>query len=116
MASVRSVQSLMRYGYRWRIYNNVSVITNQYRYLSSEAKPIPKQAGEKPKIIELGKDESIWWCSCGYSNDQPCCDGSHETENTGMEPIEFIASETKKYAFCTCKLSKKAPLCDGMLY
>ena len=32
-----------------------------------------------------------------------------------MEPIEFIASESKKYAFCTCKLSKKAPLCDGTL-
>ena len=85
------------------------IMSQQYRLFGT-----PIQGGTRPKIVELQENDSIWWCACGYSEDQPYCDGSHERENTGIEPIEFIASETKKYAFCTCKLSKKAPLCDGI--
>lgn len=90
---------------------NTILINQQYRSFGS---PAPIQGGDKPKLIELQANDSVWWCSCGYSKDQPFCDGGHERNETGMEPIEFIAQETKKYAFCTCKLSKKAPLCDGM--
>ena len=90
---------------------NWITVNQQSRLFSS---PAPKPAGNKPKIIELAANDNVWWCACGYSEDQPFCDGAHERNNTGMEPIEFIAKETKKYAFCTCKLSKKAPLCDGM--
>mmetsp|Transcript_12096 Transcript_12096/g.19395 ORF Transcript_12096/g.19395 Transcript_12096/m.19395 type:complete len:121 (+) Transcript_12096:35-397(+) len=85
----------------------------QYCLFTTESKAIPKIAGRKSTVIELKQYDEVWWCSCGYSKDQPFCDGSHETEETGMEPVEFIAPESKKYAFCTCKLSKKAPLCDG---
>mmetsp|Transcript_33605 Transcript_33605/g.29401 ORF Transcript_33605/g.29401 Transcript_33605/m.29401 type:complete len:119 (+) Transcript_33605:21-377(+) len=86
------------------------IINHHLRLFGS---PAPIQGGTKPKIIELQANDSVWWCACGYSEDQPFCDGAHERKETGMEPIEFIAQETKKYAFCTCKLSKKAPLCDG---
>ena len=35
----------------------------------------PKVAGTKPIRIELQQNESLWWCSCGGSKDQPQCDG-----------------------------------------
>ena len=110
MFSARMIQITPRYAQCFSLSSFVRITTNKYQF---STEPVPKCAGNKPIIIELKQYDSIWWCSCGYSGDQPMCDGSHETQNTGMEPIEFVASETKKYAFCTCKISNKKPLCDG---
>lgn len=51
------------------------------------------------------------WCSCGESQKQPFCDGSHG--ETGMMPVIEIIEEPKKIAWCGCKSSETPPYCDG---
>ena len=77
-------------------------------------KKLPKIAGTKPEILELEAGK-YYWCSCGLSQKQPFCDGSHKGPecNSELTPVAFELSEKKKVALCTCKLSKKGHLCDG---
>ena len=70
-----------------------------------------KKAGESAIVVEVEKNKSYFWCSCGLSSKQPFCDGSHK--NTEFSPIKFIADETKKMFFCTCKQTNNQPFCDG---
>lgn len=67
-------------------------------------------ADDSPIVLELEPD-TYWWCSCGKSQNQPFCDGSHE--GTGNEPIEFTITEKKRYAMCVCKHTAKQPFCDS---
>ncbi|MCB1748838.1 MAG: CDGSH iron-sulfur domain-containing protein [Gammaproteobacteria bacterium] len=71
----------------------------------------PVRAADTPFGIDVEAGKSYWWCSCGRSQKQPFCDGSH----TGSEftPVKYEAAETRKVFFCGCKASGKAPLCDG---
>ena len=70
-----------------------------------------KKAGNSAIVVEVEKNKSYFWCSCGLSSKQPFCDGSHK--NTEFSPIKFIADETKKMFFCTCKQTNNQPFCDG---
>ena len=70
-----------------------------------------KKAGDSAIVVEVEKNKSYFWCSCGLSSKQPFCDGSHK--NTEFSPIKFIADETKKMFFCTCKQTNNRPFCDG---
>ncbi len=70
-----------------------------------------KKAGESAIVVEVEKNKSYFWCSCGLSSKQPFCDGSHK--NTEFRPVKFIADETKKMFFCTCKQTNNQPFCDG---
>jgi CDGSH-type Zn-finger protein len=71
----------------------------------------PVRAGDTPIAIEVEKGKSYYWCSCGKSQQQPFCDGSHK--DSSFTPVKYDASESKTVYFCACKASKKAPLCDG---
>ena len=71
----------------------------------------PYIADTKPKAVELKAGETVWWCSCGRSKDQPFCDGSHQ--GSGFEPVEFTADKDGKFFFCLCKRTADQPLCDG---
>lgn len=71
----------------------------------------PKIYDEKPEVIELEPGKSYAWCSCGLSENQPWCDGSHKP--TPFRPHVFTVEESKKYAMCNCKHSGKMPFCDG---
>jgi len=51
------------------------------------------------------------WCSCGQSQKQPFCDGSHGS--SGMHPVFVEITEEKQVAWCGCKLSAGKPFCDG---
>ena len=70
-----------------------------------------RKAGDSAIVVEVEKNKSYFWCSCGLSSKQPFCDGSHK--NTEFSPIKFIADETKKMFFCTCKQTNNQPFCDG---
>ena len=70
-----------------------------------------KKAGDSAIVVEVEKNRSYFWCSCGLSSKQPFCDGSHK--NTEFSPVKFIADETKKMFFCTCKQTNNQPFCDG---
>jgi len=57
----------------------------------------PFIADTQPLTVELKAGETVWWCSCGRSKNQPLCDGSHQ--GTDFEPIEFTAEKDGK-VFC----------------
>ncbi len=74
---------------------------------------------DMPKIAKLGSikievesGKTYYWCSCGLSNSQPFCDGSH-TSVKGYAPIPYVADSNKLVSFCGCKYSKKEMICDG---
>lgn len=71
--------------------------------------PIIAQKAPYPVEVEEGK--SYFWCTCGRSDNQPFCDGSHK--DTGLSPMKYTAEKTGKVFFCGCKATEKTPMCDG---
>jgi thiamine pyrophosphate-dependent acetolactate synthase large subunit-like protein/nitrite reductase/ring-hydroxylating ferredoxin subunit/CDGSH-type Zn-finger protein len=71
----------------------------------------PYIADTKPKAVELKAGETVWWCTCGRSKNQPFCDGSHQ--GSEFTPLKFTAEKDDRYFFCQCKHTGSAPLCDG---
>ena len=63
-----------------------------------------------PYAVDVEEGKTYWWCSCGRSQNQPFCDGSHE--GTQFSPVEFVAEKTAKIALCGCKRTKNQPRCD----
>ena len=70
-----------------------------------------QRAGEGAIAVNVERDKSYYWCSCGKSSKQPFCDGSHK--DTGFKPLSYKADQSKKFFFCTCKLTNDQPMCDG---
>lgn len=52
-----------------------------------------------------------FWCSCGRSDNQPFCDGSHK--GTDFTPVKFELRQTGSLWLCGCKRSGNGYLCDG---
>jgi len=72
----------------------------------------PTIAQPKPYLITLTAGRIYHWCSCGRSNKQPFCDGSHA--GTGFEPSAYTAAQDgEEVLFCGCKHTKTPPFCDG---
>ena len=65
---------------------------------------------EHPIMLDL-EPGTYYWCSCGKTQNQPFCDGSHE--GTSFLPMEFNITEKKQYALCNCQRTQDAPYCDG---
>jgi CDGSH-type Zn-finger protein len=65
-----------------------------------------------PIAVDLEKDKNYSWCSCGHSESEPFCDGSHRKHNA-TPSLKFSVTENKTAHLCTCKLTKNAPYCDG---
>ena len=74
-----------------------------------ENETVPKK---RPYKIMVKKDKTYFWCSCGLSNKQPFCDGSH-TQEGKFKPLKYVATESNEIFFCGCKLTKHPPFCDG---
>ncbi len=72
------------------------------------SKAICTQKG--PYVLELNPG-TYYWCSCGKSNSQPFCDGSHEGTDFTSTALEIKTKKT--IAFCGCRCTKTAPECDG---
>ena len=70
-----------------------------------------QRAGDSAIAVEVEKDKSYYWCTCGKSTKQPFCDGSHK--DSGKIPVKFDSTESKDVFFCNCKQTKDQPFCDG---
>lgn len=75
------------------------------------AKPQPHVAQKAPYAVEVEEGKKYFWCSCGYSQKQPFCDGSHKER--GFSPVAFTAESTGTVFLCGCRHTGDAPFCDG---
>ena len=66
---------------------------------------------KSPYLVEVEAGKSYFWCSCGRSEKQPFCDGSHK--GTTFTPLKFEAEKSNQLFFCGCKKTDKQPFCDG---
>lgn len=66
---------------------------------------------QKYPYIENLEPGDYYWCSCGKSNNQPFCDGSHK--GTEFSPVKFTITENDDKYLCGCKQTTDAPFCDG---
>jgi len=71
-----------------------------------------KTAQRMPQKIAVEKGKTYFWCTCGLSEKQPFCDGSHKKE-LRLGPFKYIATASEEIFFCVCKLTKNPPFCDG---
>jgi len=71
----------------------------------------PVIAQVKPFHTEVEAGERYAWCSCGRSESQPFCDGSHA--GSGFRPVMYTATEARSVLFCGCKHTQDPPFCDG---
>jgi CDGSH-type Zn-finger protein len=72
----------------------------------------PHVGGKTPIPVEVEAGKDYWWCTCGLSQNQPFCDGSHNAEGQ-FSPMQWTADANRRVFFCTCKQTAKSPLCDG---
>ena len=73
----------------------------------------PKIAQTSPYMVEVEAGKQYSWCSCGFSKNQPFCDGAHKESGTGLRSVKYLAETNKTVAFCGCKKTKNSPMCDG---
>jgi CDGSH-type Zn-finger protein len=71
----------------------------------------PKIAQKAPYAVDLEAGKAYFWCSCGQSQNQPFCDGSHK--GSPFTPVKVTVEENKTAYLCGCKHSAKSPFCDG---
>ncbi len=79
---------------------------------------LPVIADKSPAKVEVKAGQKYFWCSCGLSQKQPFCDGSHKEYKDGegkplMKSVAFEVKEDGFVYFCNCKKSKNGVLCDG---
>src|ERR1700736_5542752 len=72
-------------------------------------KPTPAIPG--PHLATLTADRAYFWCTCGRSNTQPFCDGSHA--GTTFQPIRLELRQDQDVVLCGCKRTGSPPFCDG---
>jgi CDGSH-type Zn-finger protein len=83
----------------------------------------PRVAKAEPACVKVEPGKIYAWCTCGLSEKQPFCDGSHKRiEPTINEQGEAVMpykslkvqfEEEKEVWFCQCKHTKNPPYCDG---
>jgi len=71
-------------------------------------KAIVAKKGSFELTLETGR---YWYCTCGRSQQQPFCDGSHN--GTSFSPLEFVLDKKTRVTLCGCKQTSVPPHCDG---
>ena len=71
----------------------------------------PVRAAESPIAVKVERGETLFWCACGKSQNQPFCDGSHK--GSEFTPVKYVADKDGPVYFCGCKATSNRPLCDG---
>lgn len=69
----------------------------------------PKQS---PVAVTLEKDKKYGWCTCGHTETEPFCNGSHRQHNA-TPSLKFSVPEQQTAYLCTCKRTTNPPYCDG---
>lgn len=72
-------------------------------------KPVCAQSA--PYAVDVEEGKTYFWCTCGRSESQPFCDGSHS--GTAFSPMAYTADKSTTAYFCGCKATENAPMCDG---
>ena len=67
---------------------------------------------KNPFKVKVEKGKTYSWCTCGLSQKQPFCDGSHKKEGK-FKSLKYFAEEAAEVFFCCCKKTKRPPFCDG---
>ena len=67
---------------------------------------------KKPYKVKVEKGKIYFWCTCGLSQKQPFCDGSHKKEGK-FKSFKYLTGEAQEVYFCGCKTTKQPPFCDG---
>ena len=78
---------------------------------SSQFSELPVVACIEPALVSLQVGQQYAWCSCGLSQRQPFCDGSHA--GTSWKPLIFTPKRTQLDWVCTCKFTRQPPYCDA---
>jgi CDGSH-type Zn-finger protein len=104
-------------------YNKLQIIfeeiENQKDYIVDrkviDKKLKPKVAMGGPYLRHLYEGKDYFYCTCGFSETQPYCDGkSHE--GTGFQPLKFRRNiQSTLTPICGCKYNKveAGAYCDG---
>ncbi|MFC1749471.1 CDGSH iron-sulfur domain-containing protein, partial [Pseudomonadota bacterium] len=71
----------------------------------------PVVADIKPVKVQLEAGSEYYFCTCGKSNKQPFCDGSHK--GSDFKPKAFTAEKDGDAYLCACKHTNNTPFCDG---
>lgn len=84
---------------------------------------LPKIADCKPVAVTVVPGKIYSWCTCGLSEKQPFCDGTHKRiepvineQGESVLPYKSLKTEFDKEEevwFCMCKHTKTPPFCDG---
>ncbi len=77
----------------------------------SSTKTPARIANRKGYYFEVKAGKRYLWCSCGRSQSQPFCDGSHA--GSGFLPVVFTPMRDEDVIFCGCKQTGTGPFCDG---
>ncbi|MFN8242532.1 MAG: CDGSH iron-sulfur domain-containing protein [Ferruginibacter sp.] len=86
-------------------------------------KNLPKIAASGPVAVKVVPGKIYSWCTCGLSEKQPFCDGTHKRiepvineQGEPVLPFKSLKVEFEKEEevwFCQCKHTKNPPFCDG---
>jgi len=68
--------------------------------------------GARPIVVEETPGKKAY-CTCGWSEKLPYCDGSHNRMSTGCVPHVCEISEAGRKAVCQCHRTANSPWCDG---
>lgn len=56
---------------------------------------------------------TYYWCTCGLSQKQPFCDGSHKQDPSKGKSLAFVLEKPEEVFLCGCKQTRNPPFCDG---
>ena len=87
------------------------------RYLNAPADSLataPQVVALEPKRVEVEEGKAYFWCACGFTKNEPWCDGSHKAAST-IRPVKWVAPKSGIANICACRHTKRPGrvLCDG---
>lgn len=68
---------------------------------------------QQPILVTLEKEKRYSFCTCGYSEKEPFCDGAHREKAPEYKSLKFEVEEDTQAWLCLCKKTKNPPYCDG---